>query len=335
MKTTEKISLGGYAFVIESEAYVELESYLSEIRECFRNDNSADEIIDDIEVRIAELLKEKYADSTVVNMRMIASIKERIGDPKEVAGQEEEEDVVKETSKCPLRDKRLYRDIDDRALAGVCSGLGLYFNIDKVVFRLFFLIAFCLGFFDAEDGLFTLAILAYIILWIAMPAARTVEEKCEMYRKPIDLKDYRDNENRFTREIKEAAGSPALHTAFRILGIAAGIIFIIMGLGGFSATIFFPSLPEIIGSHVEFDPLIPEDIIGSRIVLDPVFWWLMFGVVGFASLGLLYTGVVLCFNLKTPSWRPGLIIFILWVVSILVTIAWVLKKVAEFLPTII
>ena len=200
---------------------------------------------------------------------------------------------------------------------------------------MFFLIAFCLGFFNAEDGLFTLAIAAYIILWIAMPAARTVEEKCEMHSKPIDLKDYRDNENRFTREIKEAAGSPALHTAFRILGIAAGIMFIIMGLGGFSATIFFPSLPEIIGSHVKFDPLIPEDIIGSRIVLDPVFWWMIFGVVGVASLGFIYCGIVLCFNLKTPSWRPGLIIFILWVVSILVTIAWVLKKVAEFLPTII
>ena len=153
MKTTEKISLGGFAFVIEYDAYVELENYLAEIRECFRNDNSADEIVDDIEVRIAELLKEKYVDGTVVNMGMIASIKQRIGDPKEVAGQEEEEEVVKETSKCPLRDKRLYRDIDDRALAGVCSGLGLYFNIDKVVFRLFFLIAFCLGFFDAEDGL--------------------------------------------------------------------------------------------------------------------------------------------------------------------------------------
>jgi hypothetical protein len=156
-----------------------------------------------------------------------------------------------------------------------------------------------------------------------------------MHSKPIDLKEYRDNENRFTREIKEAAGSPALHTAFRILGIAAGIMFIIMGLGGFSATIFFPSLPEIIGSHVEFDLLIPEDIIGSRIVLDPVFWWMIFGVVGVASLGFIYCGIVLCFNLKTPSWRPGLIIFILWVVSILVTIAWVLKKVAEFLPTII
>lgn len=335
MKTTEKISLGGYAFVIESEAYVELENYLSEIRECFRNDNSADEIIDDIEVRIAELLKEKYADGTVVNMGMIASIKERIGDPKEVAGQEEEEDVVKETSKCPLRDKRLYRDIDDRALAGVCSGLGLYFNIDKVVFRLFFLIAFCLGFFDAEDGLFTLAILAYIILWIAMPAARTVEEKCEMYRKPMDLKDYRSNENRFTREIKETASSPTLQAIFRILGVVIGVIFIIMGLCGFSTTIFFPSIPEIIGSHIEIGSLVPEEIIGSRIALDPIFWWLMFGVVGFASLGLLYTGVVLCFNLKTPSWRPGLIIFILWVVSILVTIAWVLKKVAEFLPTII
>jgi phage shock protein PspC (stress-responsive transcriptional regulator) len=336
MKTTEKISLGGFAFVIEYDAYVELENYLAEIRECFRNDNSADEIVDDIEVRIAELLKEKYVDGTVVNMGMIASIKQRIGDPKEVAGQEEEqEEAKKDTKKRNFREKRLYRNIDDRVLAGVCSGLGLYFNIDKVIFRVFFLIAFCLGFFNAEDGLFTLAIAAYIILWIAMPAARTVEEKCEMHSKPIDLKDYRDNENRFTREIKEAAGSPALHTAFRILGIAAGIMFIIMGLGGFSATIFFPSLPEIIGSHVKFDPLIPEDIIGSRIVLDPVFWWMIFGVVGVASLGFIYCGIVLCFNLKTPSWRPGLIIFILWVVSILVTIAWVLKKVAEFLPTII
>ena len=60
MKTTEKISLGGFAFVVESDAYEALESYLSEIRECFRNDNSADEIVEDIEVRIAEILKEKY-----------------------------------------------------------------------------------------------------------------------------------------------------------------------------------------------------------------------------------------------------------------------------------
>ena len=50
MKKTEKISLGGLAFIVEYDAYAELESYLAEIHECFRNDASADEILEDIEV---------------------------------------------------------------------------------------------------------------------------------------------------------------------------------------------------------------------------------------------------------------------------------------------
>ena len=340
MKTTEKISLGGFAFVVESDAYEALESYLSEIRECFRNDNSADEIVDDIEVRIAELLKEKHIDGTVVNLGMIDEIRKRIGDPKELAGQEDdepqmEEELPKQSRKRSFRDKRLYRNVDDRALAGVCSGLGIYFNIDKVIFRVFFLVAFCLGFLNAEAGLFSLAILGYMILWIAVPAARTVEQKREMQSKPMDLKDYRGNDNRFTREIKETAGSPALQTVFRILGVILGIIFIIMGLGGFSATIFFPSIPTIIANHIDLGDLVGEEIIAGKLACDMTFWWMMFGVIGFASLGLLYAGIVLCFNLKTPSWRPGLVIFILWVASVLTTIAWVLHKVAEYLPTVI
>lgn len=57
MKTTENISLAGFAFTIETDAYAELGTYLTDIRDAFRNDSNADEITSDIEERIAEILR--------------------------------------------------------------------------------------------------------------------------------------------------------------------------------------------------------------------------------------------------------------------------------------
>ena len=75
MKKTENISLGGYAFTIEYDAYLELEEYIGSIRNAFSNDPSADEIVTDIEERIAELLKEKCISGMVVNLAMVESEK--------------------------------------------------------------------------------------------------------------------------------------------------------------------------------------------------------------------------------------------------------------------
>lgn len=58
-------------------------------------------------------------------------------------------------------ENRLERILSDRVLGGVCSGLGRYFGIDPTIVRLIF----CIAFFIFGTGL-----LAYIILWIAMPA---------------------------------------------------------------------------------------------------------------------------------------------------------------------
>ena len=66
MKTTENISLAGYAFTVETDAYEELGAYLDEIRNCFSADPSAEEITADIEERIAELLREKCVSGMVV-----------------------------------------------------------------------------------------------------------------------------------------------------------------------------------------------------------------------------------------------------------------------------
>ena len=332
MKTTEQISLGGFAFTVESDAYVALESYLEEIKECFRSNESADEIVEDIEVHIAEILKEKYVDGTVINMAMVNEVKTRIGDPKELCNEDdaekpEAEESASQPKKCIFKDRRLYRDIDDRTLGGVCSGLGQYFNIDKVIFRVFFLIAFCLGFFEVEDGLFSLSILLYLILWIAVPAARTVEQKCEMKSKPKDLREFRSNGNNFRREIKEVVKSPAVNTVFRIFMTIVGIILLLIGLGGLFITVFMPSVPAMIQNFGDISTLSSEELMAmNAFVNDPTFWWMCFGVSGIGSLGIIYAGIVLCFNLKTPSWRPGLIIFLLWLMGSIATAAWIIHK---------
>ena len=120
MKTTENISLCGYGFRIETDSYDVLDTYLGEVRKAFSTDPSADEIIDDIEERIAELLKEQTVPGMVVSLAMITEIKKRIGNPAELAQDEAErpeeqpdeqraeENPQKKQEKKNWKSKRLY-----------------------------------------------------------------------------------------------------------------------------------------------------------------------------------------------------------------------------------
>ena len=67
--------------------------------------------------------------------------------------------------------RRLYRDADSRVLGGVCSGMGAYFNIDVVIFRILFVLSVFMG---------GAGVLIYIILWIVVPKAKTTAQKLEM-----------------------------------------------------------------------------------------------------------------------------------------------------------
>ncbi|MEE4260193.1 MAG: PspC domain-containing protein, partial [Bacteroidales bacterium] len=87
--------------------------------------------------------------------------------------------------------KRLFRNIDDRMLGGVCSGLGAYFNIDATIVRIIFLLALFLA-----GG----SILVYVVLWIVIPPARTVSEKLEMQGDPVTISNI---EKAFKEEMNE------------------------------------------------------------------------------------------------------------------------------------
>ena len=350
MKTTENISLGGYAFTIETDAYTDLEAYLADIRTGFCSDPSAEEIIADIEERIAEILKEETTEGMAVTSAMIKDIRKRIGNPKELA-QEDIETGAAETAESEVcgsegskdherkncRGRRLYRNIDERVFGGVCSGLGTYFCIDKVVFRILFLILLISGILCLNGG--SLAVLAYICLWIAMPAARTDEQKREMRGRPTNLKSYKGKDFDFGKEVKEAADSPAGKTVRRAGGIFLGILLLCIGLSGLLGGILIPALPEgfgnILAEHTELLE-VPEGVeeLMTEMLTGGTFWGLVLTMIGIGSIGLIYGGIMLLFGLKSPSWKPGLVLFIAWLISLFAVIAYTVKLVSDVLPTL-
>ncbi len=352
MKTTENISLGGYAFTIESDAYVELKTYLDDIRTSFSGDSCAAEIVADIEERIAELLRERCISGMVVDLNMVQDIKKRIGNPKELAREEVEPEFASaestpKPSEQPLKrekknwkNKRMYRNIDERILGGVCSGLGTYFGMDKVIFRLIFLISFILGCIGENEVVISFSAILYVCLWIAMPAARTDEQKREMKGRPVNLENYKAKDFSFEKEVKEVAESPIGQTAKRAGGIFLGLLLLIFGLGGLLGAIFIPALPSIISHEVSeeimrWGPLDSGEQLGVNIVTDTTFWIFTLVTLGLFCIWFIYNGVMLLFDLKSPSWRPGLVLFIAWVISIFVLAAWVIKNVADALPMLV
>lgn len=345
MKQTENISIGGFSFTIESDAYQELSDYIHDIRDSFKDDASADEIVEDIEVRIAELLTEKCQMGNVVNLQMVWEIKSRIGNPKELAQEDTEAEGPAENPaqgqgrKSAPKEKRIYRDVQHRVIGGVCSGFGAYFGVDKVFIRILFIVFFFATLIGSDnEPLFFIILLIYVCLWIAMPAARTVEEKCQMTGKPINLEGFRSNkENEFSREVKEVATSPAGRTIERVGKIFLGLLFLMCGLGGLLACIFIPAMPKLMDYLLpdcwapapELDPLLNEMLYGTT------FWGLVLIMSGLLFVWFLYYGVMLTFGLKAPSWKPGLVLFIAWLISIFAICGYVIKCIADTLPMMI
>lgn len=346
MKKTENINLAGYAFTIEEDAYAELSAYLNEIHAAFSSDASAEEITTDIETRIAELLKEKYISGMVVDLEMIKEIKRRIGDPKTIAQDDTEtvEDTQpraeeKKQAHKSWKSRRLYRNIDERTLGGVCSGFGAYFGLDKVLIRLIFIIIFLLTFIstvDHGDGpYFMLPIIAYICLWIAMPAARSAEQKREMLGKPMNLDNYRSSDFNLNKEVRDAVNSPAGQTFRRAGGIFLGLLMLIIGLGGLVFSIMVPAMPHIMGELLTgFGRAGAAEQAFVDIITFKTLWQLFFVMCCIMFIWFIYNGVMLIFDLRYPSWRPGMILFIAWIISIFVIFAWFIKAVTFDFPSV-
>ena len=164
-----------------------------------------------------------------------------------------------------------------------------------------------------------------------------VEQKCEMRRKPINLEGFKSKENRFEREVKEAVESPAGRTLGRIILTAIGIILLAIGMGGLFSMIFIPSVHEIAEAAMiaEMSPFDAEEMLAVNLIRSNTFWWMIMANIGILFVGLIYGGIMLIFDFKRPVWKPGLVLFIAWIISFFVLVAWILAQVADWLPTIL
>lgn len=174
MNKVFNINLGGYAFVIDHDAFDELEKYLTSLNNYFKASEGRDEIVSDIEVRIAELFKEKLKRRKIVGLKDVNEVIDTMGRPEQFEEENYANSANYTNSQFDIRTgKRLYRDPDSKILAGVCSGLSAYLGIeDPIWMRLAFVIAVFLG--------FGISGIAYIILWAIVPEAKTSGDKLAM-----------------------------------------------------------------------------------------------------------------------------------------------------------
>jgi len=231
MKKTIQINIGGRQFNIDEDAYHMIRNYIEALRAHFTAEGeSANEIIEDIEIRIAELFQEKITPVsqaiTVSDVREIITLMGQAGDID--IGQPPQEDYAE----YDRRDhRRLFRDPDNYNIGGVASGLAAYFNVDPIWMRVaFILLLFVNG----------LGLLLYIVLWIAVPKARTTAERLQMQGMPVNLSSIKSsfrNEYRNTRSsIKRSGGDEALRVIgniflvfLKVFAIFIGLIFFITG----------------------------------------------------------------------------------------------------------
>ncbi|MEE1947047.1 PspC domain-containing protein [Pedobacter sp. KR3-3] len=185
MKKTLIINIGNSIIHIEEDAYEVLTAYLNEIKQHFAKNADDFEIVTDIENRIAEMLTEilATAQKQVVEMADVEGVIAQMGRVQDFQNEEEEAPQANQTFSF-TGDKKLYRDMDDAMIAGVCSGLGHYMNIEARWIRL---VAF-LSIFIGGAG-----ILAYLILWIAIPRAVSRSERMEMKGEATNLYGYQRN----------------------------------------------------------------------------------------------------------------------------------------------
>jgi phage shock protein PspC (stress-responsive transcriptional regulator) len=175
--------MSGIIFHIEEEAYEYLKDYINKIKIHFVSYQDSAEIITDIENRIAEMFSEflEKEGKQVITYNDIENVETRMGKPSEFSldGEEEEQPEFAEG-----KNRKLYRDIDDKIVAGVCAGISHYFDIEVKWTRITF--AFLFIFYG-------FGLIPYIILWLILPKAKTRTEKMEMKGERINIQTFQKN----------------------------------------------------------------------------------------------------------------------------------------------
>ena len=335
MKKTVNINLAGTFFHIDEDAFGKLTRYLDAIKRSLLDPLGSDEIIRDIEARIAELFSEKMENSSqVISIKELDEVIAVMGQPEDYMVDEEifDDEAVQSKRRASSSSKKLFRDVDDKFIAGVSSGLSHYLGLDTIWIRLIWVILVLAGLGSP--------ILVYILLWILIPAAETTSDKLKMTGEPINIsniekkfKEGYDNVadtvknadyDKYGQKVKSGASGffetlgSILLTLFKIFVKFFGVLMIIIAMStliGLIVGLFTFGSIDLWG-HGEFmDYISLVDTTNAPIWLLSL---LTLFAVGIPFFALFILGLKLLIdNLKSIGSTAKIVLFLLWIASII------------------
>ena len=230
MNDIKKCSISGVGFTIEKVAYERLNDYLTSLKKAYANNPDREEILADIEARIVELILSAQSDAQcVVTLPIIENIIAQLGSPEAISG-EEEQPKGENSTRIP---RRLYRDLENSKLGGVCAGLAKYFGVEAVWLRLAMASPLILVVIGAPflhwlstigGNIFGVFVMTYLILWFAIPSAKSARQKLEMEGEPISAKSIADRQGATQEEKAKSSVASAVTTVGRFVVIVMKVL---------------------------------------------------------------------------------------------------------------
>ena len=332
MNKTININLANIFFHIDEDAYRKLQGYLDAIKRSFSGTPGGDEIMADIEARIAELFTERQeSNRQVITVKEVDEVIAIMGQPEDYMVDEEifeDNETAGKSSYTHKQPKKLYRDTENQYVSGVSSGLSHYLGIDVIWIRLLFIFTTVFSGFG---------IVAYILFWILVPEAKTTAEKIAMTGEPVNIsnieKKIKEGIDTVTEKVKnvdyEKVGKSVkdgskgffdtlgnvITTLFRIVGKFIGIILIIVAAAALIALLvgLFTA-----GSVNLFGEQHWKDLVYMNV--DAPLWLislLVFFAVGIPFFTLFYLGLrILINNLNSLGKVAHFSLLGLWILSI-------------------
>lgn len=218
MNEVKRIHLSRQPFTIAADAYKVLHEYLEAIKR--QVGDNAEEVIKEVESRMAELLTEHgITGDKVVLMEDITFLKEQLGDPG--AFKEDDSDTSHADNEAPR--KRLFRDTEHGMIAGVAAGLGKYLNVDAFIIRLIFLVLIFVS---------GIGVVLYLLLWLLLPEAKTPSDQLQMQGKPVTVDSIKEIVDRAdvagaTSRATRLLGDGIVKLAHAVLALVGGVIVLV------------------------------------------------------------------------------------------------------------
>ncbi len=338
MNKTVNINLAGTFFHIDEDAFAKLTRYLDAIRRSFSDPQGQDEIIKDIEARISELFSEKVKNPTqVITIKELDEVIAVMGQPEDYIIDEEIFDDAPPTQKKRTRSttntRQLFRDMDNKFVGGVSSGLGHYLSVDPLWIRLAWVALVLLG--------FGTPVLIYILLWVLVPEAITTADKLKMTQEPVNIsnieKKIKEELDKASDKIKDVdfdkhkenvrRGADSFFSTLgkilsgivKVFGKFFGIILIIISLATLISLIigfFTTGTVGLVWGDTEFLDYISMVNTGNT----PIWLYSLLALiaVGVPFFVLFILGLkLLVNNLKSIGTTAKIILFVLWLFSVI------------------